>query len=349
MTPRKVIVVSDFKETKGEPLYYDVAQHLMHGFIQAGHFATRFSDRDVARSLGLGYKMLGVPAMKRRLRDLAKTIRPDLILFGHADLFDERDFAQLRADCAGVRLAQLNVDSPHRLATMRRFAGRTPYMDVSFFTAAELAPAADLFDPAHPIFYTPPATSPALETGRAFELPNDQAPRDVAFLGSVCVDRPAQIAELQRRLPAAARFEVLGAVNGTPGVTGAAFVDFMSQTPMSPSLQPDTGVAEAALYMSTRVPQLMGNGVLAFAHRSTGLDAIFDDGVRLFDDIATLADDIARFVQDDAQRRATAEIGWRLARERVAASVVCQYMLDVSLGESPKATWPSQGSIIGPR
>lgn len=346
MKPRKVVVVSDFKDDKGEPLYYDIPQHLNHGFIAAGHFATRFSDRDAARSLGFGHKALGARAMKKRLRRLVSTLRPDLVLFGHADLFSAEDFQDLRRAWSGARLAQINVDSPYRRATMEKFAARTPSMDASFFTAAALGPVVDLFDPRRPIFYTPPPVSAAIETGRAFAVSAVDAPRDVAFLGSVCVDRPAQIETLRARLPASVRFEARGAVNGTPGVVGADFIDFMSETPMSPSLQPDTAVAEAPLYMSTRVAQLLGNGVLGFSHRSTELDALYEDGIRLYDDVPALAEDIARFARDDAARRRLAEIGWRLAHERASASVVCDYIVKTALGEDAAAPWPMAGDLF---
>lgn len=345
MTPKKIVVINDFKETKGEPMYYDIAQHLTHGFIAAGHFTARFSDRDVARALGFGSKSLGVPAMKKRLRQLIATVKPDMALFGHADLFSAQDFEDLRNTHPGIRLAQINIDSPYRTETMRKFAARTRSVDVSFFTAADLGPSAGMFAPGHPIFFTPPMVCPAIEPGRADHIPRSAAPRDMAFLGSVCVDRPAQIAELTRRLPSSARFEVHGKVNGTPSISGAAFVDYLGQTPMSPSLQPDSSVGEAPLYMSTRVAQLLGNGVVGFAHRSTGLDALYEDGIRLYDAISDLAEDAAALMEDDARRRAIGATGWRLAHERTAASAVCQYMLDITLEAPARPAWPMAEDI----
>lgn len=346
MRPLKIVVVSDFKDGKGEPLFYDAPQQLVHGIARLGHFVTRFSDRDIARLHGLGHKVLGVRAMKKQLRVLIETVQPDLVIFGHADLFKPRDFDDLRQLRKGLRLAQLNVDPPYRRAVMERFAERAPSMDVSFFTAASLAPSGDLFDPRHPIHFVPPMVEPAIDTGRAFETTNNRLPRDGSFLGSKCVDRPEQIFQLRQNLPSEFRFDVHGGCVDRPGIIGAAFVNYISETPMSPSLQPDSAQTEPRLYASTRVAQLLGNGVLCFVHRSTDLDEIFEDGIVTYDSIAELAELMERFRRDDGERRRRAERGWNLALERIRADRISKYIVSLSMGHSIDAPWSNSGGYV---
>lgn len=346
MLPLKIVVVADFKDGKGEPLFYDAPQQLVHGIARLGHFVTRFSDRDVARSYGFGHKALGVRAMKTQLRALVQAVQPHLVIFGHADLFSANDFADLRRLRPGLKLAQLNIDPPYRRPVMQRFAERTPSMDISFFTAASLAPSEDLFDRRYPIYFVPPMVDPAIDTGRAFDRPREELPRDGSFLGSKCVDRPEQIAELRQRLPYDFRFEVHGAVVDRPGIMGSEFVEHISATPMSPSLQPDSSALEPRLYASTRVAQLLGNGVLCFVHRSTQLDAIFEDGLVLYGSVGELAELMAQFKMDDKSRRRRAELGWRLARDRIRADRVAEYIVARSMGRMIDPAWPASADPI---
>ncbi|MCI4662944.1 MAG: glycosyltransferase [Neomegalonema sp.] len=340
MTSRRIIIVNDFKEGAGEPLFYDIAQHLLHGMIRAGHFVTRFSDRDLARAHGLGHKRFGVARAKKQLRALVETLRPDMILFGHADMFDAADFADLRALRPGVRLAQFNVDAPYRRETMAHFAARVPLMDASFFTAGELAPSAELFAPGGRIHFVPPLVDPAIDTGRAFDLPRDRAPRDAAFLGGVCEDRPAQLAALSAGLPTDFRFETHGMASGAARIDGAAYVDFLAQTPISPSLQPDSTQAEPLYYASTRVAQLLGNGVLGFVHHSTRLEALFGEGIQVYRGMEDLAEAMARFARDDDARRRAAQAGWARAFEIADAARACAYILAIAMGEDARPPWP---------
>ncbi|MBX2853371.1 MAG: glycosyltransferase [Rhodobacteraceae bacterium] len=344
MKPLKIVFVANFQRRDAAAYFYAPPFILLQGLARAGHFVVPFSDRDQAREATIfARKKLGQSAMVRALEQLLKNVEPDLVLFTHADQFSSGDFLRLRETLPAARFAQINVDSPHRGETMKRFCERAKHMDASFITSADLRHLADLMPDGVKVHFFPEPLDAAILDGRVFDAPREMLARDAAFLGSKCVDRPEQIQRLTSLLPTEMRFEVFGAVNDTPKIVGADYGKYIKQTAMSPALQPEDGSPEHKFYASNRVALQLGHGVLTFVHDSTELDGLYEDGVALFHDIGDVAEQMTRMWHDDAERRRIAERGWRLAHERMSAEKVAGYLVDTCFGE-PEAEanpWPT--------
>ena len=344
MRPLKIVFVANFQRRDAAAYFYAPPFILLQGFARAGHFVVPFSDRDQAREATIfARKKLGQSAMVRSLEQLLKNVEPDLVVFTHADQFSGADFLRLRETLPGARLAQINVDSPHRGETMQRFCARAAFMDVSFITSADLRHVADLMPGEAKVHFFPEPLDAAILNGQVFNSPRESLARDAAFLGSKCVDRPDQVRRLTALLPQELRFEVFGAVNDTPKIVGAEYGKYIKQTAMSPALQPEDGAPEHKFYASNRVALQLGHGVLTFVHASTALDGLYEDGVSLFENIEDVAEQMTRMWRDDAERRRIAERGWRIAHERMSAEKVAGYLVDTCFGE-PEAeahAWPT--------
>lgn len=343
MPPSRILMVSNFQRKTNTETFYRTTFHLQHGLIRAGHMVLAFSDRDTAREASLfGSQKTGKGKMLEKLIGTAVHFRPDLILFGHADLIDAAGFRQIREAAPNAVLAQLNVDPTSRPHVMARFGERAHSMDLSFITSASLGPAADVLPTGHRTHFMPNPVDPACERHRVFDAPKQDLRRDGAFLGSKAVDRPAQLATIASGLPDGFRWEVHGDVIDQNRINGARFYDYLAETAMSPALQPDSTIDEQYLYASNRVAQQLGNGVLTFGHASSRLEEMFEDGMVFYSDADHLVQEMARLFRDDAERRRRAELGWRLAHEKVASQKVGAYVAAVALGETPApCAWPS--------
>nr|WP_321455511.1 glycosyltransferase [uncultured Cohaesibacter sp.] len=329
-SPRRILFIGNFQRKRRCNHFYETSFIVENGLIRAGHFVLTFSLRDevkqrrLAAAVGMDKKL----AMKQLL-GLIDEFDPEILLFDHVDLLDKDDFALLKERAKKARFVQYHVDSTKRASAMNFFSGRTEFMDVSFITSALDRKVEAIFPQDARIAYMPNPVDAAIERGQAFAHAKEELKRDFHFLGGICSDRVKQLDELRLLLPSTLRSDYAGAIVGKPDITGNAFLDYISGSAMSPSLQPESGVEESYLYASTRVAQQMACGVLTFVHASTKLDDLYADGVVLFRDIEHLGELVSRYHHDDEERRRLAQIGWQSVHEQTNTARVCQYMLDV--------------------
>lgn len=329
MTPLRILLVASFDRRRAQAHWYNTDHKLLTGLIRLGHMVVPFSDRDVARELSpLPTKKLGLSRMRARLIETATHLQPHLILFGHADSCEATTFERLRAAVPGVRMAQFNVDSTWRRETMARFAERARHMDLSFITTADPHELEPLAPRADSICFMPNPVDASVETARVFDVPREALRWDGLFLGTGIEKRGKQLDHLAAHLPEGYRFSYGGRAKGEAPLTSAAFLDALTTGASCPNLPLDDGLATPHLYSSDRIAQLLGQGVLAYTHAPAGLEALYEDGVVNWDSRETLVEVMARMQTDDAERQRRAEIGWRLAHERTASTVVADAMLD---------------------
>jgi hypothetical protein len=349
--PRRVLLVGNFDRARGQAYYYNTEQKLMRGLVRAGHLALAFSDRDEARARALlPSKALGVRAMRRALLATVRELRPHAILLFHVDLLDADAIAGLReAAPAGCRLARVCVDSlDHHAGPIESFRAHLPAVDAGFMTTGDPARLAAAFPGATPVHFLPAAVDPAAETARVFETPRETLAHDAIFLGTGRAGRTDQLAYLRATLPPDYRFHVGGRALETERFRGARFYETLATAAASPALPLDDRAATPRLYCSNRLAQLLGQGLLTFTHAPAGLSALYEDGVVEVAGREALAEAMVRFRDDDAARRRTAALGWRIARARTDAALVAAWALAVTLGETPPAVaWPA-GPLNGP-
>ncbi len=345
MIGKRVLLVGDFSRSSFGAYFYNTNFILHAGLIRAGCHVLPFSDRDVAREASvLRRKTLGRAAMSRALVKVAGTYRPDLVLFGHADMCGADTFAAIRMAAPGVRIAQFNVDALFRSRTMARFRDRALHMDVSFITTAAPQRLRSLGAPAGTIAYFPNPVDASLAVSDLSQQSRADISFDGIFLGTGIERRPEQISGLMDHLPESFRFFVGGGIAGTPRLTGASFLEMLSSGAMSPNLPLDDTVTVDFLYSSDRIAHLLGHGIVAFCQSEAGLETLYEDGIVTYTNIADLAAKMAALAQDDTRRRKIAATGRRIASERTGAEQVARYMLDMVLGDGPAIDygWPSE-------
>ena len=342
MTPLRILLYANFERGSAQRYFYNTDHKLYHGLVRAGHLVLPFSERDTARDLSpFGTKRFGLRKMFDRAVETAAHFRPHLILIGHADTAAPALFQRFREAAPGVRLARFCVDSlQHHEGPIASFERHLPHVDIGFLTTGDAAARAAM---PGPVAYLPHAVDPAIETRRNHEVAAKDLPADVVFLGTGRAGRDAQLAYLEGAVPPDLRFAIGGRSRDGVQHRSLAFLERLSAGAASPCLPLDDRIAMPRLYVSNRLTQVIGNGLLAYTHAPADFASLFDEGVVEFAAREDLAEAMARFWRDDDERRRRAEIAWRIGHEHFRTEQVAAYVVATAMQRKLPAPvrWPA--------
>lgn len=352
MRPKRILHVTN-AGFKPKHVYLNGTGHkLTNGWIRAGHHVISFSDRDVARWTGFGYRRWGARATNAILLDAAQSMRPDVIALGHADVIEPETLHRIRQKVPGIKVLQWNVDSlfegneASSEDNRQRLLAKIEVVDATFVTTPG-RPLAPFAKSGRIAAFMPNPCDPSVERGRNFE--REDLAADLFFVSGtgdqtrfhcgVARHLDTLCQTLQNRLPEV-RFSFHG-VLGKPHLFGPAFEDTITSCRMGLNLSRRN---DLYLYSSDRIAQLAGNGLLVLIDRASGFGDLFgEEELGFYSTEEELIDKIGWFKKDDALARRIAENGWRRYHMLFDSRIVGQYMLDVLLGEhDPKRhPWPS--------
>ncbi|MBI1214314.1 MAG: glycosyltransferase [Alphaproteobacteria bacterium] len=359
MTPRRIIHVANFGFKPVKVYLHNTAAKLSNGWIRAGHHVVNFSDRDIARWNGpFGYRKWGRAKANRLLAEMCENLRPDVLVFGHADTIDPETIAAIRAKMPGLKALQWNVDwivpadhalgnDPTSVDNKNRVLKKRDVLDATFMTTAGPA-LATLSTKDHIAAFMPNPVDASIETGRAFE--HEHLPYDVFFasnseddrryhcgqwraMGAFCDDMEARLDNMRFFLP--------GIRAATPKVFGPAYQTALTQCAIGLNISRRN---DAYLYSSDRLAHLAGNGLAVCIDKASGYSDIFsDDEMVFYETEDALFAHLSRLKRDDVARRRIAAAGWKKYHELFNSTMIAQYMLDVVHGTHDPATysWPT--------
>ena len=345
LKPLRILLVANFDRRRLHAAFYNVDSKLHAGFLRAGHHVIAFSDRDVSREaspLMLSSRFGGIAIMRRRLVQTANHYRPDLVLFGHADLVDAVTMRTIRELVPEAVLAQFNVDAVFNTHSMNRFCARTCEVDISFITTADLGSLTLPERRRGPVHFFPNPVDSSIEVARVFEKAQDTLPYDGQFLGSSNKERDHQIATLLAQLPDGYRFRSSAHPLGSRRLRSIEFLDALAQAACMPNLAHDDTKPVPLLYSSDRIAQSLGQGVSVLTAASAGMAGIYEGGVMEFDSRDHLVELMTYLWRNDDVRRQLGERGWRIAHDRTASFRVANYLVEAAFGMqfSESYGWP---------
>ena len=336
----RIAIVGNFNERKAGANFYATVRKLMNGFIRNGHFVMPFSDRDVAREAGrLGIGRVGDGGANRRLVQLCRNFRPDLVLLVHADIISNDTLRELKTLKPAPVLAVVNLDPLFEAVNPPRVRRFAEVADITFITTAG-QPLTEFATRRHRIAFIPNPADRSLEAMEGF------ARTDQAFdlLCSIISEKGTpQRAAFMRALQAAvpeARCDFYGLDNHAP-VFGAAYFDAIAGARMGLNLSRGD---DHYLYSSDRIAQYVGNGLLVFVARSSGYDDIFSERELVFyDGVPDLAEKLRYFIAHDDERRAIAEAGHAKYHAIFNERLVARFIEEAAFGRklSPDYAWPT--------
>ena len=338
----KVLVVSHFHELEYGAWFHTPMRRLMNGLIRNGHAVYGFSDRDEARRSNIfKTRTLGVKPTNKRVLQAADNFRPDLILFGHADIITDATLDEFRQLLPQVRLAYVNVDpifDSGNASHIHRFAR---FVDSIFITTAD--PKIERFcTKSCRVSFIPNPVDSSMDTGRSFELDD---PQYSVFFGFSPIHKDATqdrrvlfVNELKAKMPDL-RMKTPG-FQGEPKVFDWRFFDMLSNSAMGLSL---SKADDVYLYSSDRLAQYMGNGLLTVISDATGYQDIFSaDEACFYKDLDDCVEKIRYFDSHTEERQAIARNGWEKSRKELNTEKICRYIEEVIFERalSSDYVWP---------
>lgn len=343
--PLRIIHVANFSLKPKGAGFFSTSFKISNGLTRLGHNVLNFSDRDVARASNpFGSRKFGIGPANRKLVELAWRFRPDLVLFGHADVIRPDALEEIRANRPGIKLAQWNVDALFEPDNVDRLKDKVGHVDCTFVSTAG-ARLMELGAPGHKVAYLPNPADPSIERFRAFAHPREKLRTDLFFAsGSGTVPRfHAGVETTANKLATQIMHAMPDLRTDFPGILGAPhkfgadFEDALATSAMALNLSRRN---DHYLYSSDRIAQVMGCGLLTFVDRATGLDEFFsDEEVAFYSDEAELLSAIERHLRDDHLRRRRAEAGWRKYLQLFDTTKVSRYIVDVVFGRVDATTF----------
>jgi hypothetical protein len=337
--PLNVLLVGNFYGAGNGGAFYMIMPKLMNGFIRAGHNAYAYNDREIARARNpFGSRKFGVLPANERLADVARDLRPDLVVLGHCEMIWNRTLARIREAAPGVRIVYRNVDPLIHAQNRKDIARRAGHVDGIFITTAgeplrEFARPPSGSNPGTFVAFMPNPIDPAIDWRRSFAAESHAA--DVFFAaGPLGEDDPrkALVEHLRRAVPEA-RFDLRGNPFGRPYLFGAAYLDALAATKMGLSINRTN---EHYFYASDRMAQMTGNGMLTFVHSGAGFQEVYgEDELAFYDTPEAAADKLRFYLKDDSAWRKVAEAGWRKSHALFDSTRIVRWIIDATFDGAP--------------
>ncbi len=305
-------------------MFYSFAHRLANGFIRNGHFVFSLDDRDFRKQV-LGWRAAGTWLADRRLLQVARELRPDLLCLQHCDQISPATIHRIREMLPRTRIAVVYYDNVFEPSSADRFRRFLELADFGFATTAGASLAA--FADACPVAFIPNPVDLSIDNASAFTVPRKSVDVFCACGVGGAADRWVLIDEL-RRLKPALRYALFGR-NKENRLYGDAYFRVISQSKIGLNFNREEG----DLYASDRMAQYLGNGVLLATSRRSGYQAYFgDDEMLFFDDAEELADRIGWAVAADHRWRGMAEKARANAADMMGGERVTDFILRMTLG-----------------
>ena len=307
----------------GDKFYYSTARRIANGFIRNGHFVMHVSDRDLA-DYALGWRAAGKYYACHRINQIARGIRPDLVVLLLADLVTPQAVADLRKTVPGIKIVAVELDPIAAPNVAKRFSDRLDHCDAGYVTTggALLTGLAK----GRKAFHIPNIVDTAIDDQLAYEKP--KLAYDVFFAGSQNKDNPQWSRALALQTLAPQRSYCYAGAGKTGGLWGYDFIEAQGTSRVGLNLNR----VEGDRYASDRMGQYLGNGLLLATDKASGYDQVFgDDEMIFFTSVDDLDAQLSRDLADDQTWRAKAHKARAHALQIMSNEVVCRFIESTAL------------------
>jgi len=306
-------------------------QKIHHGLVRLGHFVYPFSINDRARMLSpTKSKTFGKGRANKALIETCRNVHPDLLILGHAQFITAETIREIRRILPSIRIGLWYVDPLWDKEDTQHLRDRLDVLDALFCsTGGPLLE--ELVRPNCPAAFIPSAVDAGIECHRAFETPEPEILHDLLFFGRDKGEpgRRAFLQELKAKLPDL-RVGYYGCLD-QPGIFGWEKEQVIRRSKMALNLSRRSDVP---LYSSSRIAELMGNGILTLTPRGAGLEGLYaEDEIAYFSDIDDLAAKARHFSENEPSRLAMARKGWERNHRDYSGTEIARFIVDLTRGD----------------
>ncbi|WP_367874202.1 glycosyltransferase [Luteolibacter sp. Populi] len=319
-------------------------QKIHHGLIRLGHFVYPFSINDRARMLSpTKSKTFGKGRANKALVETCRNVHPDVLILGHAQYITAATLREIRSILPAIRIGLWYVDPLWDAEETQHLRDRLEVLDAVFCsTGGPLLEA--LARPGCPAAFIPSAVDAGIECHRAFETPEPEILHDLLFFGRDKGEpgRRAFLLELKAALPEL-RVGYYGCLDQT-GIFGWEKEQVIRRSKMALNLSRRTDVP---LYSSSRIAELMGNGILTLTPRGAGLEGLYgEDEIVYFEGVGDLAEKVRYFSSQGQERLAIARKGWERNHRDYSGTEVARFIVDLTMRDEAWRKVPWAGSVF---
>jgi len=320
-------------------------QKIHHGLVRLGHFVYPFSINDRARMLSpFGGKSLGKKPANRALIDTCRNVHPDLLLLGHAQYISAETLREIRRILPQIRIGLWYVDPLWDEEATQHLRDRLEVLDaILCSTGGPLLEALGTGSCA--AGFIPTAVDAGIECHRAFETSEGDFLHDFLFFGRDKGEptRRALLQDLEARLPEL-RAGIYGCLD-RPGIFGWEKEQVIRHSKLALNL---SRRADVPLYSSSRIGELMGNGILTLTPRGAGLEELYaEDEIVYFDGSADLIKKIRFYATHADERIAISRKGWERNHRDYNGTAVAGFITALTMRDDAWRAAPWAGHVFG--
>jgi len=331
----RILHVTNFNERHDGRLFFNTGRRLNNGFIRLGHSVLELSDRDIIRHYKNIKDYSGSKALNKKLINTVYNYKPDLLIFGHADLIKGNTLSYLKENYKNLKIAQWFLDpliknGPDFEKNKNRILDKISFTDANFITTSP--DVLDFLPKNKSCFFIPNPTDKSFEVLNNYE--NNQCSMDVFFALSHGVhrgilkkgkyDERADFVNKLVEVTPNVKFDLYG-INNIQPIWADSFLRSISNAKMGVNLSRGD---PTKYYSSDRITQLIGNGLLTFIHEKTYFNNFFNNKeVVFYSNLSQLSEKIQKFARDDDLRKKIAKNGKKKYMKFFNSTVVADYII----------------------
>jgi len=336
----RILHVTNFNERHDGRLFFNTGRRLNNGFIRLGHSVLEFSDRDIIKHYKSFKDYTGGITLNQKLINTVYNYKPDLLIFGHADLIKNDTLSYLKENYKDLRIAQWFLDplikqGPDFLKNKSRILDKMEFTDSNFITTSP--DVLNFLPKDKSCYFIPNPTDPSFEVLNNYN--NNQCSMDVFFALSHGVhrgvlkrgkhDERTDFVNKLVEITPNVKFDLYGIDNVQP-IWADSFFKSISNAKMGVNLSRGDPIK---YYSSDRITQLIGNGLLTFIHKDTHYSNFFSKNEIIFySNIYNLSDEIQKYARDDGSRKRIARLGKKKYMKYFNSTIVADYIINNTFG-----------------
>ena len=332
----RILHVTNFNERHDGRLFFNTGRRLNNGFVRLGHSVLEFSDRDIIKHYKSINDYTGAKSLNEKLINTVYNYKPDLLIFGHADLIKPNTLSYLKDNYKNLKIAQWFLDplidgGPDFEKNKSRILNKIELTDANFITTS---PDVLGFLPKKKLnLFIPNPTDSSFEILNNFD--NNYCSMDVFFALSHGVHRGVlkkgkydERADFVNRLVEVTpnvKFDLYG-INNIQPIWADSFLKSISNAKMGVNLSRGKPIK---YYSSDRITQLVGNGLLTFIHKDTFYNNFFSNNEIIFySNLDELSGKIQKYARDDKLRKKIAKNGKIKYMKYFNSTIVADYIIN---------------------
>ena len=332
----RILHVTNFNERHDGRLFFNTGRRLNNGFIRLGHSVLEFSDRDIVKHYKSFKDHTGSKTLNSKLINTVYNYKPDLLIFGHADLIKSETIAYLKDNYKNLKVAQWFLDpliknGPDYEKNKSRILNKIKFTDTNFLTTSP--DVLDFLPKNKPCLFIPNPSDPSFEVLNNFE--NNKCSMDVFFALSHGVhrgilkrgkhdERADFVNKLMEKTPNV-KFDLYG-INNIQPIWADSYLKSIANAKMGINLSRGNPIK---YYSSDRITQLVGNGLLTFIHDKTHYNNFFsEDEIVFYNNVSNLSEKIQKYAKDDLLRKKIAKKGKMKYMKFFNSTIVADYIIN---------------------